>query len=289
MLVVGARFSDRTTGALSGFAPNARIIHIDVDRSEIDKNVDSITRIVGDAKLAIRGIREKIAQQRATGPTDTALVKRIAELRAQTNTLNTDSPFSGPQVIKAIRRAMPPESIVVTDVGQHQMWAAQHYDVRGPGEFFTSGGLGTMGWGTPAAIGAKAARPDLPVLNISGDGSFAMTENNLALAVDEGFPVTVVILNNGVLGMVAQWQRLFYDRRYSTVKRPKHPDYAKLAETYGATGVKAESIKDIETAIKRSIKEKQTTVIDVPIDPEENVYPMIPPGMGLKDILLGGV
>jgi acetolactate synthase I/II/III large subunit len=145
-----------------------------------------------------------------------------------------------------------------------------------------------MGWGTPAAIGAKAARPDLPVLNISGDGSFAMTENNLALAVDEGFPITVVILNNGVLGMVAQWQRLFYDRRYSTIKRPKHPDFAKLAETYGATGVKAESIKDIETAIRRSIREKQTTVIDVPIDPEENVYPMIPPGMGLKDILLGG-
>jgi len=288
LLVIGARFSDRTTGSLSGFAPNARIIHIDVDRSEIDKNVDSITRIVGDAKLAIRGIREKIAQQKAMGQRDEALIKRIAELRAQTNDLNTDSPLSGPEVIKAIRRAMPPDSIVVTDVGQHQMWAAQHYDVRGPGEFFTSGGLGTMGWGTPAAIGAKAARPDLPVLNISGDGSFAMTENNLALAVDEGFPITVVILNNGVFGMVAQWQRLFYDRRYSTIKRPKHPDFAKLAETYGAVGVKAESIKQIETAIKRSISEKQTTVIDVPIDPDENVYPMIPPGMGLKDILLGG-
>ncbi|MFA5868076.1 MAG: biosynthetic-type acetolactate synthase large subunit [Candidatus Bathyarchaeia archaeon] len=288
LLVVGARFSDRTTGALSGFAPNARIIHIDVDRSEIDKNVDSITRIVGDAKLAIRGIHEKIAQQRTTGPRDEALVKRIAELRAQTSALSTDSPLSGPAVIKAIRRAMPPDSLVVTDVGQHQMWAAQHYDVRGPGEFFTSGGLGTMGWGTPAAIGAKAARPDLPVLNISGDGSFAMTENNLALAVDEGFPITVVILNNGVLGMVAQWQRLFYDRRYSTIKRPRHPDFAALAETYGATGVKAESTKDIEKAIRRSIKDKQTTVIDVPIDPEENVYPMIPPGMGLKDILLGG-
>ncbi len=184
---------------------------------------------------------------------------------------------------------MPAKSIVVTDVGQHQMWAAQHYDVHGAGEFFTSGGLGTMGWGTPAAIGAKAARPDLPVLNISGDGSFAMTENNLALAVDEGFPITVVILNNGVLGMVAQWQRLFYDRRYSTITRPKHPDFAKLAETYGAVGIKAESTKQIESAIKRSIKDKQTTVIEVPIDPEENVYPMIPPGMGLKDILLGGV
>jgi acetolactate synthase-1/2/3 large subunit len=289
LLVVGARFSDRTTGDLGGFAPNARIIHIDVDRSEIDKNVDSITRIVGDAKLAIRGIREKIAQQRESGPIDSSLVKRIAELRAQTDSLYTDSPLSGPKVIKAIRRAMPPDSIVVTDVGQHQMWAAQHYDVRGPGEFFTSGGLGTMGWGTPAAIGAKAARPDLPVLNISGDGSFAMTENNLAVAVDEGFPIIVVILNNGVLGMVAQWQRIFYDRRYSTIKRPKHPDFAKLAESYGATGVKAESIKDIETSIKRSIKDRQTTVIDVPIDPEENVYPMIPPGKGLKDILLGGV
>jgi acetolactate synthase-1/2/3 large subunit len=288
LLVVGARFSDRTTGDLSGFAPNARIIHIDVDRSEIDKNVDSITRIVGDARLALRGIREKVAQLRTYGSRDEALIKRIAELRAQTDSLDSDTPLSGPMVIRAIRRAMPPDSIVVTDVGQHQMWAAQHYDVRGPGEFFTSGGLGTMGWGTPAAIGAKAARPGFPVLNISGDGSFAMTENNLAIAVDEGFPVTIVILNNGVLGMVAQWQRLFYDRRYSAITRPKHPDFARLAETYGAIGVKAESTEEIETAIRRSISEKRTTVIDVPIDPDEDVYPMIPPGMGLKDILLGG-
>ena len=289
LLVVGARFSDRTTGALSGFAPNSRIIHIDVDRSEIDKNVDSITRIVSDAKLALRGIREKVMQQRNTMPSDDALVKRIKEYSAQTLNLKMDSPLSGPEVIRAIRRTMPAESIVVTDVGQHQMWAAQHYDVYGPDAFFTSGGLGTMGWGTPAAIGAKAAKPNLPVLNISGDGSFAMTENNLAIAVDEGFPITIVILNNGILGMVAQWQRLFYEHRYSAVIRPKHPDFAKLAETYGATGVKAESIKDIESTIRRSIAEKQTTVIDVPIDPEENVYPMIPPGMGLKDILLGGI
>ncbi len=287
LLVIGARFSDRTTGSLSGFAPNARIIHIDIDRSEIDKNVDSITRIVGDAKLAVRGISEKVAQQRNTRPKDETLVKRIAELRAQSDSLN-NSTLSGPEVIRAIRRAMPPDSIIVTEVGQHQMWAAQHYDVRGPGEFFTSGGLGTMGWGTPAAIGAKAARPDLPTLNIAGDGSFAMTENNLAIAVDEGFPITVVILNNGVLGMVAQWQRLFYDRRYSTIKRPKHPDFVKLAESYGAAGVKAESTKQIESAIKRSIKDNQTTVIEVPIDPEENVYPMIKPGLGLKDILIGG-
>jgi acetolactate synthase-1/2/3 large subunit len=191
-------------------------------------------------------------------------------------------------VVRTIRKALPRDSVVTTEVGQCQMWAALHYDAYDPRTFFTSGGLGTMGWGTPAAIGARAARPDLSILNISGDGSFAMTENNLAIAVDEGFPITVVILNNGVLGMVAQWQRLFYDRRYSTVTRPKHPDFVRLAETYGAMGIRAESTKQIESAIRRSVKEEQTTVIEVPIDPEENVYPMIPPGMGLRDILVGG-
>ena len=287
LLIVGARLSDRTTGAVNGFAPNARIIHIDVDRSEIDKNVDSITRVVGDARLALRGIREKIALQMSGDKRDEAILKRIEEFRAQTSELKSDSPLPGPEVIRAIRRAMPRESIAVTDVGQHQMWAAQHYDVYGPGTFFTSGGLGTMGWGTPAAIGAKAARRDLAVLNISGDGSFAMTENNLAIAVDEGFPITVVILNNQMFGMVAQWQRLFYDRRYSAVRRPIHPDFARLAESYGAEGVHVDSIQELEASLRRAVGSDHTTVIDVPIDPEENVYPMIPPGMGLKDVLLG--
>jgi acetolactate synthase-1/2/3 large subunit len=288
LMVVGARFSDRTTGALNGFAKSSRIVHIDVDRSEIDKNVDSITRVVGDAKHTLRGIKDKILQQRSASPRDEGLIKRIEELRAQTCGIEAESPLSGPKVIKAIRRAMPKESIVVTDVGQHQMWAAQHYDVYSPGSFFTSGGLGTMGWGTPAAIGAKAAKPELPVLNISGDGSFAMTENNLAIAVDEGFPITVVILNNKMLGMVAQWQRLFYDRRYFAVERVKHPDFAKLAESYGAEGIRIESMQQLETALRRAVGSDHTTVIDVPIYPEENVYPMIPPGMGLKDILMGG-
>ncbi|MBN1683509.1 biosynthetic-type acetolactate synthase large subunit, partial [Candidatus Bathyarchaeota archaeon] len=287
LLVVGARFSDRTTGALSGFAPNAKIIHIDVDKSEIDKNVDSITRVVGDAKLALKQIRKKILEIRLGNKTNTILFKKINEYKAITDGLKSDSTLNAPDVIKAIRKAMPKKSIVVTDVGQHQMWTALYYDVYEPSTFLTSGGLGTMGWGTPAAIGAKAAKPDLPVVNISGDGSFAMTENNLAVAVDEGFPITIVVFNNNVLGMVAQWLRLFYDGRYSAVNRPKHPDFIKLAEAYGAVGIKGETIKQIETEIKRSIKNEQTTVIEVPIDPKENILPMIPPGKGLKDILLG--
>ena len=167
------------------------------------------------------------------------------------------------------------------------MWAALHYDIYQPNTFLSSGGLGTMGWGTPAAIGAKAAKPMTPVLNISGDGSFAMTENNLAISVDEDFPITIVVLNNGVLGMVAQWQRLFYNRRYSAVKRPPHPDIPTLAKSYGAEGIRIGSVEELEKEIRKSIKSNHTTVIEVPIDPEENVLPMIPPGMGLKDILIG--
>jgi acetolactate synthase-1/2/3 large subunit len=142
-----------------------------------------------------------------------------------------------------------------------------------------------MGWGTPAAIGAKVARPDVPVLNIAGDGSFAMTENNIALSVDENLPIIVVIFNNKMLGMVAQWQRLFMNHRYSAVHRKYSLDFVKLAESYGAEGIKIESMKELRTALRRAVSSNHTVIIDVPIDPEENVYPMIPPGMGLKDIL----
>jgi acetolactate synthase-1/2/3 large subunit len=187
--------------------------------------------------------------------------------------------------MRAIRRALPRNAYVTTDVGQHQMWAALHFDVHEPGSFLTSGGLGTMGWGTPAAIGVKAALPERPVLNISGDGSFAMTENNLAVAVDEDLPIIVVVLNNHMLGMVAQWQRLFMGGRYSAVKRDYTLDFPGLARTYGAHGLRAESIRELEAEVRRAAQADYTTVIEVLIDPEENVYPMIPPGMGLKDIL----
>jgi len=284
LLVVGSRFSDRTTGAVARFAPTAQIVHVDIDKSEIDKNVDSITRVWGDARLAIQGLTSRIKAIRVAEGRNGEWSSRIKEFKREANGENGPA-FSGPAVIKAIRRALPRGAYVTTDVGQHQMWAALHFDVHEPGSFLTSGGLGTMGWGTPAAIGVKAALPDRPVLNISGDGSFAMTENSLAVAVDEGFPVTVVVLNNRMLGMVAQWQRLFMGHRYSAVRREYTLDMTALARAYGADGARVESIQELEAEVRRAAGSDRTTVIEVPIDPEENVYPMIPPGMGLKDIL----
>jgi len=284
LLVIGSRLSDRTTGALAGFAPGAQIVHVDIDKSEIDKNVSSIIRVWGDAKPALRGLISRVKAIRVAEGRNGDWSRRIKEFKRDAEPAE-DAAISGPAVMKAIRRALPRNAYVTTDVGQHQMWAALHFDVEEPGSFLTSGGLGTMGWGTPAAIGVKAALPDRPVLNISGDGSFAMTENNLAVAVDENLPITVVVLNNHMLGMVAQWQRLFMGGRYSAVHRDYTLDFPGLARTYGAHGVRAESIRELEAEVRRAAQADYTTVIEVPIDPEENVYPMIPPGMGLKDIL----
>jgi len=284
LLVAGSRFSDRTTGALAGFAPEAKIVHLDIDKSEIDKNVDSVTKVWGDAKTSLNRLIKQIKAYRMhNGNGDWA--KRIEEHRKSIEWPDDTSDLTGPNIIKAIRKALPGDALVTTDVGQHQMWAAIHFDVYEPGTFMTSGGLGTMGWGTPAAIGAKAAKPERTVLNISGDGSFAMTENNLAVAVNEDLPIVVVVFNNRMLGMVAQWQRLFMDGRYSAVHRDYALDFAELAKTYGAHGVRAETMKELNAELRRAVDADYTTVIDVPIDPEENVYPMIPPGMGLKDIL----
>ena len=285
ILVVGSRFSDRTTGSLEYFAPDAKIIHVDIDKSEIDKNVNSITHIWGDARISINELTDKIREIRRAKGGNGEWVHKIEEYRRNIEEPDESAEITGPNVMKAIRHALPSNALVTTDVGQHQMWAAIHFDVYEPGTFMTSGGLGTMGWGTPAAIGAKAAQPDKTVLNISGDGSFAMTENNLAVAVDEDLPIIVVILNNRMLGMVAQWQRLFMNGRYSAVKREYTLDFTELAKDYGAHGVRAETVKELNRALREAVKGDYTTVIEVPIDPEENVYPMIPPGMGLKDIL----
>ena len=287
LLVVGSRFSDRTTGKISEFAPNTKVIHIDIDRSEIDKNVETLTKVVGDAGLALRGLLDRVKVLR-TVKTSPEWTKRIGELRCDMGENGEERPpyLRAPKVIRALRQELPRDAIVTTEVGQNQMWAALHFDAYMPRTFFTSGGLGTMGWGFPAAIGAKAAKPGVPVVDIAGDGSFGMTENGLATAVEEELPVIVVVLNNNVLGMVAQWQRLFYNRRYSAVKLKGNPDFVKLAGAYGAEGVRVTSYDEFRAAVRRAMKADVPTVIDVPIDPEENVMPMVPPGMGLKDTLM---
>ena len=285
LLVVGSRFSDRTTARVADFNPEGKIIHIDIDRSEVDKNVEVLTKVIGDAKLALAGLytRVKALQNKATP----AWGMKINEFRENWDEEPDKARgyLRAPKVIRALRDMMPRDAVITTEVGQNQMWAALHYDAYLPQTFFTSGGLGTMGWGFPASIGAKTARPDVPVVDIAGDGSFGMTENNLATAVEEELPVIVVVLNNNVLGMVAQWQRLFYNRRYSAVKLKGNPDFVKLADAYGADGVRAETIDEFRTAVRRAMKADVPTVIDVPIHPDENVLPMIPPGMGLKDTL----
>ncbi len=282
LLVVGARFSDRTTATLSGFAPDAKIVHIEIDRSEIDKNVAAMTQVVGNAKHALAGIikRLKVEQLKSNG-----WHKKIAEFRKYCEPFDYGTGINSPAVMRAIREALPSDSFVTTDVGQHQMFAALHYDVHEPGTFLTSGGLGTMGFGVPSAIGAKAAFPDRKALTICGDGGFHMTENNLTVAVDEDLPIVVVLMNNGVLGMVAQWQRLFMNGRLSTVDRSYSVDYTDLSKSYGAHGVKIDSMDHLKTELRRAVDADYTTVIEVPVDPNENVYPHIPPGMGLKDIL----
>jgi acetolactate synthase-1/2/3 large subunit len=289
LLIVGARLSDRTTGAVKSFAPNAKIIHLDIDRSEVDKNVETVTRVVGDASLALRGLLYNVGKLRVGGPVNSGWKSRVDELKCVVNG-NGNNIKSGylraPEVIKTLREVMPRDGIVTTEVGQNQMWAALHYDTYEPRTFMTSGGLGTMGWGFPASIGAKAACPDKPVVDIAGDGSFGMTENSLATSVEEELPVVVLILNNNMLGMVAQWQRLFFGHRYSAVELKGNPDFVKLADAYGAQGVRVDSLEKLRSELRRAIKADVSTVIDVPVDPEENVYPIVPPGMGLRDALM---
>ena len=287
ILAVGMRFSDRTTGNIKTFCPDGKIIHIDIDSSEIGKNIRPHIPIVADAKKALQAIYDQ-------------LIKKI-EKKERSEWLNKMREFKGiqeemfkfggdgikpPALMAEIRRVLPNDAIITTEVGQNQMWAALYLRVYKPRTFISSGGLGTMGFGFPAAIGAKVACPNVPVVDIAGDGSFIMTEQDLAASVAGKIPVIVVVLNNSMLGMVAQWQRLFYDRRYSSVDLRGLPDFVKLAEAYGAQGFRVQSVEEFREALKAAINSDVTTVIDVPISPEENVFPMVPPGDNLKKLIL---
>jgi acetolactate synthase-1/2/3 large subunit len=284
LLAVGTRFSDRATGKLSSFCSPTKKIHIDIDTAEIGKNIDVDVPIVADAKKALKELHECLAKQlKKKG--NSPWTKRVKEAKERLSPpIKAGSKDLNPKaLLKELRKLLPEKAIATTEVGQNQMWAALYFDALKPRTFISSGGLGTMGFGFPAAIGAKVACPDRPVVDIAGDGSFRMTEQELGTSVTEDIPVIVIVLNNSVLGMVAQWQRMFYKGRYSAVKLGSVPDFVKLAEAYGAQGLRALSTAEFAKAVKTALKSDVTTVIDVPISLEEDVVPMVPPGCGINE------
>jgi acetolactate synthase-1/2/3 large subunit len=284
LLAVGTRFSDRATGKLDSFCTSSKKIHIDIDTAEIGKNIDVDIPIVADAKKALKELYERLVKllKKKKSSTWTKHVKEAKEkLNPPSKTGSKD--LKPKALLQELRRLLPKNAIVTTEVGQNQMWAALYFNALKPRTFISSGGLGTMGFGFPASIGAKVACPDRPVVDIAGDGSFRMTEQELATSITEDIPVIVIVLNNSVLGMVAQWQRMFFKGRYSHVKLGKIPDFVKLAEAYGAQGLRVESVPEFSKAVKKALKSDVTTVIDAPISLEENVAPMVPPGCGIDE------
>lgn len=285
LLALGMRFDDRVTGKIDAFARHAKIIHVDIDAAEIGKNVRVNVPIVGDVKHVLLDLlknledkefdfsawREQIDQWKREYPLK---YERGGKLKPQ-------------YIIQKIYEVTKGDAIICTEVGQNQMWAAQYYPCSRPRTFISSGGLGTMGFGLPAAIGAQVARPDAIVIDIAGDGSVQMTSQELATAVQYGLPINIAILNNGYLGMVRQWQELFYGRRYSQ-SRITGPDFVRLAEAYGAKGIRVVREEEVVPALEEAINSRDPYVIDFHIDPEENVYPMVPAGESLEKMLGGG-
>jgi acetolactate synthase-1/2/3 large subunit len=285
---VGARFDDRITGKLSEFAPRAKFIHIDVDPAEISKNVPAHIPIVGDAKHVLAKLA---VEYRALGADPARLqgwwtrIEGWREKHPLRYEDSTDAEIKPQFLIQALHEATGGEAIVSSDVGQHQMWTAQYYDFPAPRRWINSGGLGTMGFGLPAAMGAAVGCPDQLVCCVAGDGSVQMNAQELATCAQEGIPIKVFIMNNGYLGMVRQWQELFWDGKYSHVDMGKYPDFVKLAEAYGATGMRFEDKHTLVEDIKRAIATEGPVVVDVRVTREENTYPMIPAGQAAREMV----
>ncbi|MHB1538795.1 MAG: biosynthetic-type acetolactate synthase large subunit [Solirubrobacteraceae bacterium] len=285
---IGARFDDRVTGRLSEFAPRAKFIHIDVDPAEIGKNVPAHIPIVGDAKQVLGKL---VVEYRALHPDGSRLDQwweRIEGWRGRhplSFEETSDSEIKPQFMIQALYEATGGEAIVTSDVGQHQMWTAQHYHFGKPRRWINSGGLGTMGFGLPAAMGAAVGCPDQLVCCIAGDGSVQMNAQELATCAQERIPIKVFIMNNGYLGMVRQWQELFWDRRYSHVETGLYPDFVKLAEAYGATGMRFAEKGTLVDDMKRAIATEGPVLVDVKVTREENTYPMIPAGQAAREMV----
>jgi acetolactate synthase-1/2/3 large subunit len=286
ILGVGVRFSDRATGKVSKFAQKATIIQLDPDSAEVNKNVRVELGLIGDVEDAFRRIAEKCQAAKHSD-----WLERVAELKAEelanekVLAENNSNAIQPKQLFDVINRCKTAETVIATDVGQHQMWTAQYVQFSKPRRFVSSGGLGTMGFGLGAAIGSYVATGD-PTVLITGDGSFGMNLNELATAVSYNIPVVIVLLNNGVLGMVRQWQTLFFGKRYSQTVLSRQTDFVKLAEAFGARGVRVQSLEEFEKAFQEALAAGRPTVIDVPIGIDEMVLPMLPPGGAIDDIIV---
>ena len=279
LIVLGARFSDRVTGNADTFAKNAKIIQIDVDAAEINKNVYVDAYIEGDLKEVLRRLLEKIPAQNHP-----EWIAHIMEMKEKYPLRYDESQLTGPYVIEKLYDLTKGDAIISTEVGQNQMWAAQYYKYKAPRTLLTSGGLGTMGYGLGAAIGAKMGRPDKTVVNIAGDGCFRMNMNEIATSVRCGNQLIEIVLNNHVLGMVRQWQTLFYDHRYSHTILNDNVDFVKLAEAMGAEGIRVTKKEEVEPALKKALASKGTVVLDCWIDQDLSVFPMVPAGANIDDV-----
>lgn len=286
LIALGSRFNDRVTGDVSRFGKNAQIVQIDIDEAEINKNVRTFRSLLGDVKTVLQKLLPLLALPPESLAEREAWLGEIQGLKL--NSQRVAACDLGPKaVMEAIYARSPKDTFIVTDVGQHQLWAAKYYSYDEPGSFISSGGFGTMGYGAGAAIGARIGRPDRRVILITGDGSFRMNCNELATMEHYGVPVIIVIMNNGVLGMVRQWQTVFYGKRYSQTSLDRGPDFCKLAEAYGLSGACARSLEEFERAFEQALASKTATVIDCHIGCDETVTPMVAPGKPITDFIIG--
>lgn len=279
LIAIGVRFSDRVIGNAKKFAHHAKIIQFDVDPAEINKNIVVNACVMGDIREILTRINERLTPMKHED-----WMKHILEYKEQYPLTYHKEGLSGPYMIEKIYELTQGDATIVTEVGQHQMWAAQYYRYSKPRTLITSGGLGTMGYGLGAAIGAQIANPDRTVINIAGDGCFRMNMNEIATAVREQLPLIQVVVNNHVLGMVRQWQNLFYEQRYSATVLNDNVDFVKLAEAMGATGIRATTRSEFEEAMKQALSMKTPVVIDAVIDSDDKVWPMVAPGAAISEV-----